>query len=69
MKAPTEEQLQAACAALERIIGETTVADGITTADKESGWRRVVEELIRLVSLSVSVFLGEPRVRLNNKCC
>lgn len=58
MKAPTEEQLHAACATLERIIGETTVADGITTAEKESGWRRVVEELIRL-SIEDARSMGE----------
>jgi hypothetical protein len=48
MKAPTEEQLLEACAVLERIIGETNVADGITTAEKEQGWRRVIDELIQL---------------------
>lgn len=58
MKAPTEEQLRVACATLEKIIGETTVADGITTAEKEDGWRLVIGELVRL-SIQDAQSMGE----------
>jgi len=40
-----EKQLHAAYDALEQIIGQTTVADGITTVEKEIGWRSVIDEL------------------------
>jgi hypothetical protein len=43
----THEQLLEALSEIERIIGETTVADGIT-AEKENGWRRVIEQLTQL---------------------
>jgi hypothetical protein len=48
MNSPTKEQLLAAYTSLEKIIGETTVADGIVTPEKENGWRCVIDELVQL---------------------
>ena len=47
MRLLTDSELRDARDSLERVIG-ITVADGITTAAKETGWQRVIDELVRL---------------------